>query len=170
VASIAHCYFAVALTEQGNDQDCADSVAWTKRAIALEPHNARLYADLGEHCALATLDYVQAARAYRKAIELNPSDMRALIGAASLYGVPEEVVTAGEVISWLERATQLEPGNPNYHARLGELHWQAGRASEAKREWSRALLCPPALDEGYVQMIMGALGADHDRACPGNVP
>jgi len=72
--------------------------------------------------------------------------------------VPEQVVTLEEAINWLERAVQLEPDNPNYHARLGEFYREAGRPLDAMREWIRALLCPRPLDPGYVQMVEEAIG------------
>lgn len=151
---IAFCYLALAEPQK--------AVVWMEKAVALAPNNARLHADLAEYHSLGTLDYEQAAREYRKAIELNPNDIRALVGAAALYGVPEEVVTLDEAISWLERATQLKPDDPNYHARLGELYYKAGRLLDAEWEWLRALSCSRPLDPGYAQIIEVMLGTDND--------
>lgn len=160
---VASCYYSIALRNpHESGQNYREAVAWVERAIALAPHDARLYAALAEYHWLGTVDYEQAAWAYRKAIELNPNDARTLANAAALYGVPEEVVTLSEAIDWLERATQLEPDDPNYHARLGQLYHEAGRAVDAEREWLRALLCSRPLDPGYAQIIKVALGTDSD--------
>lgn len=163
LAAVANCYFSLALHnpyEQGENYDKA--IAWMERAIALSPDNARLHAALAQFYELGTLDYEQAAKEYRKAIALNPNDVWALVGATSLYGVPEEVVTLDEAINWLERATQLEPDDPNYHHRLGDLYDKAGRTADAEREWLRALLCPRPLDPGPARTVKIALGTDSE--------
>jgi tetratricopeptide (TPR) repeat protein len=158
LAMIAGCHFSLALHDpHETGQNYRESVAWMEKAIALAPNDARLHANLADYHQLGTLDYEQAAREYRRAMELNPSDVRAIIGTAALYGVPEEVVTLEEAISWLERATQLEPDKPDYRARLGQFYHEAGRVLDAEREWLKALLCPQPLDPGYVQMIEAAL-------------
>ncbi len=166
LGAVAHCYFMVALAQQGTDQDCLDAVAWMEKAVTLEPNNVRLRANLGQFYWLATLDYEKAALAYRKAIEINPNDINALTGAASLYGVPEQVVTLNETINWLERVVQLDPDDPNYHARLGKFYHEAGRVSDARREWLGALLCPQPLDPGYVQMIEAVLSEGNQISPP----
>jgi tetratricopeptide (TPR) repeat protein len=155
LAEIASCYNAL------NRFD--EAVAWVERAIALAPNDARWHADLAEYHWLGTLDYEQAAREFRKAIELNPNDARVLSNAAALYIVPEGVVTLEEAINWLERAVQLEPNNPRYHARLGEYYYKAGQIEDAKRAWVISLLCGPPLEPGYAQMIEVTLGTDSDQ-------
>ena len=161
LAAIADCYFSLAL---GNPDETGENyeraISWMKRAIALAPNDPRLHAHLAQFYELGTLEYEKAAEEYRKAIELNPNDVWTLFNAASLYGVPEEVVSLEEAINWLERAVQLEPDDPIYHARLGEFYYKAGRVSDAEREWRRALLCPRPLDIGYVRMIEEAMGID----------
>lgn len=162
LSSIAFCYFAIALSQQGTDQDCFESVSWMEKAIALEPHNSFLYACLGEYCSLATLDYERAAQAYRKAISLDPCNLKALVGAAALYGVPEKVVTLEEAINWLERAVQLDSDDPNHHFRLGELYYEAGHLSDAEGEWVRALLCSQPLASDLAQTVESALKVQKD--------
>lgn len=162
LSSVAFCYFAIALSPQGTDQDCFESVSWVEKAIALEPHNSFLYTCLGEYCSLATLDYKRAAQAYRKAIYLDPCNLKALVGAAALYGVPEEVVTLEEAINWLERAVQLDPDDPNHHFRLGELYHEAGCLSDAEEEWVRSLLCSQPLASDLVQTVKSTLKVQKD--------
>jgi len=148
VAEIGFCFFALSEFDQ--------AVAWAERAVALAPDDARAHTDLAKHLSLGTLDLDRAAREYRRAIEINSQSVRALVGAASLYGVPEHVVTREEAIGWLERVTQLEADNPNWHARLGQLYHEAGRLADAERAWGRAMLCATPLDSGYIEMIKRA--------------
>lgn len=142
---IAFCYFAL--------NNFEEAVAWLKKAIALAPNDDNLHTDLAEYCAVGTLDYEQATEEYRKAIEINPNNTRALVGAAALYGVPEEVVTLNEAINWLEFATKLEPDDPNYHFRLGEFYRKADRILDGIQEWHKALLCTQPLDPGPTNTI-----------------
>jgi len=158
LAAIAYCYSALAC---GNPKETGENhqlaIDWIKKAIALSPDDARLHACLAEYYWLGIPDYEQAAKEYRTAISLAPYHLSSLVNAAALYGSPEEVVTLEEAITWLERATSLEPNDPNWHARLGELYHQAGRLLDAKQEWRRALLCPKLLEPGYAQIIAEAI-------------
>jgi tetratricopeptide (TPR) repeat protein len=154
LAMVAGCYYSLDLYDE--------AIAWVEKAVALAPNDARWHADLAEYHWLGTLDYEQAAREYRKAIELSPNHIRTLVNAAALHNVPEEVVTLDEAVNWLERAVQLEPDNPRYHARLGEFYHKAGRLEDAKRGWVMSLLCGPPLEPGYAQMIEELLSKSDD--------
>jgi tetratricopeptide (TPR) repeat protein len=162
-AAIAICFFSLALRnpdETGENHN--EAIAWMRKAIALAPDDSRMHAHLGQFYELGTLDYDQAALEYRKAIELSPYDVRILFDATSLYGPPESVVTLDEAINWLERAVRLEPDNPNYHVRLGDLYREAGQLSDAKLEYLRALLCPKPLDTIQTKAIKIKLGIENN--------
>jgi len=150
---IAQCYLWLVESTYGSAQDDSDFIDWVKKAIASMPNNSRLHVELGEYYSLVKLDYEQAMQEYRAALELNPSDVKALIGIASLYGVPENVVTLNEAIQFLERATHLESHDPNYLFRLGELYYEAGRSADAEQAWLSSLLCPQPLDVRTAQII-----------------
>jgi tetratricopeptide (TPR) repeat protein len=159
LAAVASCHYNLALCDPtSTGAHWREAVAWMAKAVALAPQDARLRAGLAECLHLGALDYEQAAREYRKAIELNPSYAPALVGASALYGTPEQVVTLDEAIAWLERATELQPNEQNWHARLGSLYREANRLEEAEREFMKALLCPRPLDVGYINEIETALG------------
>lgn len=155
---IAYCHGAICMQE-GSDAVCFEAIHWMKRAIALEPTNGHLYADLGEIYHLGILDYEQAAEAFRNALALNPDDLQALRGAAALYGVPEDVVTLEEAIGWTEHALHLDP-DPDIHVYLGDLYFGAGRVSEARGEWLKALLCPRPLDLRVSRSVEKRLSTD----------
>ncbi len=167
LAAIADCYFALAL---GNPKETGENhqqaIAWMRRAIALAPENARLHAHLAQFYELGTLEVDRAAEEYRTAINLNPHDVWALFNAASLAGMPEEVVSLDEAITWLERAVQLEPDEPDYHLRLGVLYHEAGRVADAKRACLRALLCPRPLDPQFVRRLKEVAGIDREPPAP----
>ncbi len=152
-AVIANCYFNLASNPTETGQSFDTAIAFVRKAIALAPDDARLHAVLAQYYQLGLLDYEAAAEEYRKAIALAPSDLWILTGAASLYGVPDEVVTWDEAVTWLTRAVQAEPDDPNYHARLGQLYHEKGLVEDAKQAWLRALLCARPLAQGYTEMI-----------------
>lgn len=156
---VASCYFVLGFySPQESDQNFEHAIRWMEKAVRLSPSNARLHADLAQYYWLGMLDYERALEEYRRALELNPNEVRALVGAAALYGVPEEVVTLDEAINWLERATQLEPDEPRYHFRLGEFYQKAARPLDAEREWIKSLLCPEPLPSGSDQVIQSMEG------------
>jgi tetratricopeptide (TPR) repeat protein len=148
LSEMGFCFFALSEFDQ--------AVAWAERAVVLAPNDARAHTDLATYLSLGTLDLDRAAREYRRAIELDSQNVRALLGAAALYGVPEHVVTREEAIGWLERVVQLEVDNPNWHARLGQLYYEARMLAGAERAWRRALLCAAPLGLGYIEMIKRA--------------
>lgn len=150
---IAQCYLRLAESAQGNEQDSTDFIDWVGKTIKSMPNNPRPHVELGEYYSLVKLDYVQAAQEYRVALELNSSDIEALIGITALYGVPEDVVTLSEAIQFLERASQLRANDPNLLFRLGELYYEAGRLADAKQTWIKSLLCSEALDTNTAQSI-----------------
>lgn len=155
LAMIASCYFHLS--------KYYEAVFFIEKALRIAPDDARLHAALGEYHVLGTLEVELAAEEYRRAIELNPNYAAALADAAILLGdLPEEVVTMAEAISWLERATQIEPDNPNYHFSLGEMYWEAGRVAEAEHEWIRALLCSRPLHPDNAETIRKRLSTDND--------
>jgi adenylate cyclase len=158
LAIIANSYSALAFSNSyDSGQAHEEAVTWMEKAILRQPNDARLHAMLAQYCELGLLNYERAVQEYRTAIALNPNDAWILSSAAALYGVPEEVVTRDEVIAWLERATQLDPHNPNYLFRLGTLYYEADRWNDAERVWMKALLCPRPLDVGPTQMIESLL-------------
>jgi tetratricopeptide (TPR) repeat protein len=128
-----------------------------ERAVNVAPLIGRLHARLAEYYSLVNNNYAKAATEYRKAITLTPNDVVALIGATSLYGVPDEVVSLDEAIAWQEHAISLEPDNPNYHVRLAGFYEEGGRALDAVREWTLALLCPQPLEQRSMPKIESAL-------------
>lgn len=152
--TIAHCHFNLGFYEnQESEKNFQLATDWMKKAINLMPNSSQLFAELAEFFALGTLDYPSAISEYKTAIALNPNNIRALVGAASLYGLPEEVVSLEEAIDWLTSASRLDPNNPNLHLRLGMLLLESNQVDNAKKEFEAALLCPLALDTNLAETI-----------------
>jgi tetratricopeptide (TPR) repeat protein len=156
-AMIAKCYFALAASSPNETgRDFKEAVLCMEKAVSLAPKTAHLRVELAQYYSLGLVDYKKALQEYCHAIDLDPNNIKALIGAASLYGVPEEVVTLDEAVAWLEQAIQLQPDEPNYHYRLGQLYKEAGRPLDAKQEWLEALLCSQPLDPIPARIIKDA--------------
>ncbi|MEM7538995.1 MAG: hypothetical protein AAF639_42955 [Chloroflexota bacterium] len=129
-------------------------IAELKDALALEPNNFKLHAYLAEVYSLGTLNYELAAEEYRYAIELNPANAFILFGAASLYGLPDEVISLDEAIQWMEEAIMLSPDNPDYYVRLGYLYKDASRMTDAQQIWIQSLLCSTPLEAEYAESVI----------------
>jgi len=155
-AVIADCHFMMAVGHEAAEH-FHEAVNWMERAVALAPGEGRLHAHLGQYYSTAVLDYGRSASEYREAIRLSPYDHSALVGSASLYGVPEGVVSLDEATGWMEMAVQLEPDEAWYHDRLAELYREAGRVTDSKREGLRALLCARPLDPADADFVATCL-------------
>ena len=49
-------------------------------------------------------------------------------------------------MTYLERAVELEPGDPVINDHLGDAYWRVGRQREARFQWQRALTFKPEPD------------------------
>lgn len=119
---------------------------WIEKAIELESENGIFYALRGEIYSLGLLDYQKAIEAYRIAITKKPNDAWILSSAASLYDVPDTVVTLEEAIKWMESCIEIAPSEGIYRARLASLYKEAGRIPEMKTQLSAALLLSKPID------------------------
>lgn len=151
---IAVCYNALAsqLPAQA-DTHYQQALLWLERALLQHQDKGRIYALMAEIYALGLLDYEQASVTYRKALSSAPHDPWILSSAASLYGIPEAVVTLPEAIEWMEQCVILNPFQANYRLRLSDLYFEAGRLAEMVHQLSAALLLPQPLDEAAMQRI-----------------
>lgn len=154
LALIAHIHFKVALSnanEMGYNYEKA--IQFLTDALTLEPGNAALHSQLAEVYTLGTLHYELAAQEYRRALELNPYSISALLGAASLYGLPEDVVTLDEAVKWMEQAIEVNPDNPHFYIRLGDLYQQSGQLLAAQQVRLKSFLCLQPLELDYAQSV-----------------
>jgi tetratricopeptide (TPR) repeat protein len=156
-SAIANCYLlleSVATKDEHKAKYFEQAVIWAKKAVEFDPNSASSHAFLGYIFFVANVDYVASADEYRKAISLGSCDASVYVMAASIhFGSPDSPVNIKEVIEWLEKAVQLMPTNPDYHAFLGKVYFENGQVTEAARQWTLSLLSSGSLQKGYLETI-----------------
>jgi predicted O-linked N-acetylglucosamine transferase (SPINDLY family) len=120
-------------------QRSAESIDPMKKAIALDPQDAELRANLGNaYKDLCELE--EAAKHYRKAIALDP-------GFAAVYsnlGVTlKDRGLFNEAQANYRKAIELDPSNPEAIVRLGYVLMRMGQSEEAERLLSDVLKAHP---------------------------
>lgn len=116
-------------------------IYWLRKAIEHEPTRPEYYTDLGAMIELGLNDYDEALKAYKKALEIEPSHVQALLHIAWMYGVPdaEDLVSIEEAIMCCEKAARIYPTRTIWD-RLSELYRCAGRLENAQRASISSLL------------------------------
>lgn len=139
---LALIYFRLDIEQPGRSGRGQEAIEWIDKAIAQESTNAEFHATRGDifNYGLDMPNYEEAAKNYRTALQLRPDLVNAHLGLASLEGVPDEVVSLPEAIVSVQKASQVQPENPNIFLRLGTLYFQAGKESEALEAYECALL------------------------------
>lgn len=131
----AYMGLAMVHAEQGDHER---ALALSRKAMALRPADARIFAYSGYYSYLAGRSQ-EAITAYRKAVELKPDDAIYWNTLAALYvGVGDNA--AG--MRALERSIAIEPG-PEALTNLGELEYQAGDYAAAVDLHKRATVLAP---------------------------
>lgn len=132
-----------------------NAIEWIDKAIVKAPQRADFYVTRGDIYSIGIdfPNYQEAAKSYRKALELNPNLADAYLGLASLEGVPDQVVSLSEAIRSVEKASQLQPRKPEVFLRLGSLYHQAGEERNAWIAYESALLKPQTLETQNVVEI-----------------
>jgi tetratricopeptide (TPR) repeat protein len=105
------------------------------RVLAKEPANATALGWLGDIEAING-ESKAAIEHYRKAVDVNPNDARALNNLAFL--VSEEMKQHEQALKYAERAVELAPDNPEYADTLGWVLYQKGLYDTAIRHLKRA--------------------------------
>lgn len=119
--------------------DMQKAVEYFRKAIALDPDDARWLANLGT-ALLKLKDFQGAAEQYRTALSRDPSfwQVFGLLGSALLESKNYE-----ESVAAFERGFGLSHGEPWWHFSLGQALLLLGRRSEAIREWQIAVTQDP---------------------------
>lgn len=115
-------------------------------ALAEEYFRAGSHLDDGDesHCD-------EAAAAYRRALELNPSLVAALINLANIHYSRDELVEAQALY---ERAIGLEPDFFEAHFNLGNIHHDLGRFPEAQACYLEALNLNPVYADAHFYLAV----------------
>jgi len=126
-------------------------------AAAMNPFDERAACRLGD----VEMDRANAAAAlahYKRALELQPSDVDANAGMARALQL---LGRASEALPYLERAVQLNPLEPSAHYRLAGQYRSLGRTAEADREFAefkRLRELKQGLLDAYKQMHIQPAG------------
>jgi len=89
---------------------------------------------------------VQGEAAYLKAIDINPQDVVAMQGLASIYERQQDLERA---VNLLDEATRLQPGNWRTIDTLGGLLFQNGKYAEAADAYRRVVALDPDNFQGH---------------------
>ena len=161
--AIATCYSEWATSSPVDFSKWDDAISTILCAIQLAPDNGYFHAVLASYYHFGKLEYEKAVIEYRKAIELNPSDIWALNNLAGLYGHPENVITIQEAINWRESVVSLEPNKPLNHALLAELYFENRQFRKAQEEAIKSLLYPRPLETGWLEKMKDILNRVGDK-------
>ena len=93
----------------------------------------------------------EAAFAYRRALEIDPYLVPALINLANIHYSRDEMA---EAHSLYERATALEPGVFEAHYNLGNIYHDLGRYVEAQSCYREALRLNPAYADAHFYLAV----------------
>jgi tetratricopeptide (TPR) repeat protein len=98
-----------------------------------------------------------ASRAYRRALEIDPSLVPALVNLANIHYAQEHLPEAEALY---ERAIALEPGMFEAHFNLGNVFHDLGRLEEARDAYEAALAVDPAYADAhfYLAVTLEKLG------------
>jgi serine/threonine protein kinase/Flp pilus assembly protein TadD len=134
----------------------AESLAGAKeaarRAIAIAPELAEAHTALGRIQTMFEWDWLEAQRAFRRALELAPTNAAALRGAA---GLSHFLGRLDEAIDFYRRALDQDPLSAVGYSQLGHALRVAGRDSEAEAAFRKALEIAPQRITAH--MVLGLI-------------
>jgi tetratricopeptide (TPR) repeat protein len=96
-------------------------------------------------------NYDEASRAYRRALEIDPSLVPALINLANLHYARDEIIEAQALY---ERAIALEPDVFEAHFNLGNINHDLGRYAEAQACYRQALALNPTYADAHFYLAV----------------
>jgi tetratricopeptide (TPR) repeat protein len=158
-AEMSRLYFARA-SEGGSDADYGKSWKAATHAVELDPQLADAHQALGWFSMSKNWDWTAADASFKRALALEPRNVRALRSAAALAGA---VGRFDEAIALGQRATELEPTNAQIYYNLCIHQRKGGELDAALLSGRQALELDPTLAHthfqlGAVHLIRGKVG------------
>ena len=147
-AEMSRLYFARA-SEGGSDADYGLSWKAANHAVELDPGLADAHQALGWFSMTKNWDWTAADASFKRALALEPHNVRALRSAAALAGAVgrfDEAITLGQ------RAAELEPTNAQIYYNLCILQRKGGQPDGALLSGRRALELDPGLSNVHFQL------------------
>jgi TolB-like protein len=123
-----------------------------ERALQLDPDNAEALYTLAITIFEFDLDWEEAARLFKRAIELDPAYPQGLTWYCWFLS---SMGRWDEAIPWCARSVELDPLRVHALAQLGEILLVAGRYEDGLRPISRALAIQPDFPYGRMLMTLG---------------
>jgi tetratricopeptide (TPR) repeat protein len=111
-----------------------------QRALELQPEQPYVLNYLAYTWVEMGRNLAEARRMLERAVELRPNDGNIVDSLGWALFKMGDIPAA---VRWLERAVELEPRNSVINDHLGDAYWMAGRRSEARFQWTRALRTDP---------------------------
>ena len=120
--------------------------------VATEPAMAEQHFVLGSSLDDGTPDKrEEAAAAYRRALEIDPRLVPALINLANIHYTEEHLI---EAMALYERAIALEPDVFESYFNLGNIHHDLGRYRAAEEYYLHALAVNPRYPEAHLYLAV----------------
>lgn len=140
--------------------DLAREATWT--ALALEPNDARAYANVGWIALNYDNDLALAARHYSRALSLDPNGAGIVNGAAVLT---EMLGRTDEAVVLHEYSIARDPVDANRHSNLAVAYITAGRYDDAIASIQTAItLSPQRIGAHYLKGLANLLNGDAQSA------
>src|SRR5205085_5052536 len=102
----------------------------------LKPDMGLAYLGLGDVYYYNTKQYAEAAKSYKRGLELRPGNATAEYNLAWCYN---DMSRYSEAVEELRKAVQLQPDYPEAHNELGYALHQMGRYAEAVQAYQTAI-------------------------------
>jgi len=141
--------------------ELAQAKAGAERAVALAPDLPDGHVALGTYWYWGLLDYGRAAPEYRRALELAPSTITALVGLASIQ---RRQGLWPEALQSFEHAALIAPQDAAVVGAVGETHQLMRHYTEAERFLLRSLALAPDAAEPANELLLTRLFGRGDVA------
>lgn len=103
----------------------------------------------------------RAALGYRRALEVDPALVPALINLANIHYAKDQLI---EALALYDRAVRLEPAVFEGHFNLGNIYHDLGRYAEAEGCYRRALELNPGYPEAHLYLAVALEKAGRSEA------
>lgn len=149
-AKLANAYALLGALSYGRpDEEFARARAAARRALALDSTIVEAHVALAHILFAFDFDWIASERGFRRAIALDPADVRARV----LFAIPlQNQGRVDEALAQLDTARSIDPLAPIVGVVLGRVYVNARRPAEAIRPLQEALALSPDLDLAYQQL------------------
>jgi serine/threonine-protein kinase len=149
-ADLANAYALLGALSHGRpDEEFARARAEARRALALDSTIADAHVALAHILFAFDFDWNASEHEFRRAIALNPADVRTRV----LFAIPlQDQGRVDEALAQLDTARSIDPLAPIIGAVRGRVYVNARRPTEAIAPLREALAASPHLDLAYQQL------------------